>query len=60
MDPDRWTLEKRRVWAAAPGWDAAWESARVSHPEPDYDPGTDGGVITDGQILAQVQSMLGA
>jgi hypothetical protein len=57
LDPDRWTYENRRDWAAAPGWDDAWESARVTHPEEDYDPGTDEGVITDGQILAQVQSM---
>jgi hypothetical protein len=56
-DPDRWTYERRRTWAAAPGWDDAWESAKVSHPEPEYDPGTDEAVITDGQILAQVQAM---
>lgn len=57
-DPDRWTYENRRDWAAAPGWDDAWESAKVSHPEPEYDPGEDEAVITDGQILAQVQSMI--
>ena len=57
-DPDRWTYDNRRDWAAAPGWDSAWESALVSHPdEPDYDPGTDETVITDGMILSQVQSM---
>lgn len=54
-DPDRWTYENRRDWASAPGWDAAWESALVS--DPDADPGINEGVITDGQILAQVQSM---
>lgn len=63
-DPDRWAYDHRRVWAAAPGWDAAWESAKVSHPDDSdggtsYDPGTDAGVITDGQILAQIQAMLG-
>jgi hypothetical protein len=65
-DPDRWTHDYRRTWAAAPGWDAAWESFKASHPDPedppaDYvspDPGADPGVITDGQILAQVQSMI--
>jgi hypothetical protein len=56
-DPDRWTYENRRTWAAAPGWSEAWESAKVTHPEEDYDPGEDEGVITDGQILSQVQSM---
>ena len=64
MDPDSWTTSLRRTWAAAPGWDAAWESAKVSHPDdpdvggPGYDPGADESVITDGQILSQVQAML--
>lgn len=57
-DPDTWTFATRRYWAAAPGWDAAWESALVAHPEDDYDPGADESVITDGMILSQVQSML--
>jgi len=55
-DPDRWTYDTRRDWAAAPGWDDAWESAKVS--DPDGDPGTNEGVITDGMILSQVQSMV--
>jgi hypothetical protein len=59
VDPDRWTNENRRTWAAAPGWDQAWESAQASHPDdPNYDPGADPAVITDDQILSQVQSML--
>jgi hypothetical protein len=61
-DPDRWTYEHRRVWAAAPGWDEAWEYSKLTHPpvegEPDYDPGKDEAVITDGMILSQVQSIL--
>ena len=63
-DPDRWTFDNRRMWSAAPGWDAAWASAEVSHPDdgdpetPAYDPGADEGVITDGMILSQVQGML--
>ena len=57
VEADRWSYEHRRIWAAAPGWDAAWESAKVSHPEPEYDPGEDEGVITDSMILAQVQAM---
>jgi len=61
MDPDRWALEKRRQWSAAPGWDEAWEYALNTHPgDADYDPGADEAVVTDGQILAQIQSMLGA
>jgi hypothetical protein len=55
--PDTWTGTNARLWAAAPGWDAAWESAVVTHPEPEYDPGQDEGVITDGMILSQVQAM---
>lgn len=56
--PDAWTNEHRRDWAAAPGWSEAWESAWASHPdEPDYDPGRDEAVITDGMILSQVQVM---
>ena len=65
-DPDRWAYTNRRYWAAAPGWDDAWEYALNTHPAPDplpdnyvpFDPGTQEAVITDGQILAQVQSML--
>jgi len=54
-DPDRWTYENRRTWASAPGWSDAWESAKVT--DPDADPGTNEAVITDGQILSQVQAM---
>lgn len=57
IDPDAWTLEWRRDWAAAPGWDAAWESSQAQNP-PLESPGSDPGVITDGQILSQVQSMM--
>lgn len=62
--PDSWASTYRREWAAAPGWDAAWESAKVSHPDdgdpdtPPYDPGADETVITDAQILSQIQAML--
>ena len=60
-DPDQWATEHRREWAAAPGWDDAWSSAKVTHEgEVDYDPGADEAVITDGMILAQVQSMVAA
>jgi len=54
-DPDDWTREHRRTWAAAPGWDAAWESALVAAPA--SNPGINEAVITDGMILSQVQSM---
>lgn len=59
LDPDRWTLEHRRQWASAPDWDDAWEYALNVHgADADYSPGADGAVITDQQILGQVQSML--
>lgn len=57
IDPDAWTQQWRRVWAASPGWDAAWESAMAQTP-PIETPGSDPGVITDGQILSQVQVMM--
>jgi hypothetical protein len=59
IDPDQWTQEWRRVWSASPGWDAAWESALANPDNPTgYQPGADPAVITDGQILAQVQAMM--
>jgi hypothetical protein len=65
-DPDSWTNVNRRIWAASPGWDAAWASAQAAHesdPPPGpgetaYDPGADEAVITDQMILSQVQSMI--
>jgi hypothetical protein len=57
-EPDSWASMHARIWAASPDWDAAWESALVSHPEEGYDPGADEGVITDGMILATVQPMI--
>ena len=58
IDPDTWTGEWRRVWSASPGWDDAWESALAGDHEPGYQPGMDVAVVTDDQILAQVQSMM--
>lgn len=55
-DPDSWTFNFRRTWAAAPGWDAAWESYRVGNPGV-ADPGANESVITDAMILSQVQAM---
>jgi hypothetical protein len=59
IDPDVWSREWRRVWAASPGWDAAWESslARPDNP-PGYQPGMDPAVISDGQLLSEVQAMM--
>jgi hypothetical protein len=54
----QWVTDQRYVWAASPGWGAAWDSALAGHPdEPDYEPGKDAGVVTDGMILATVQAL---
>jgi len=55
---ESWTAEHSRQWAAAPGWDDAWEYAlNVHSTDEDYDPGTDEAVITDGMILSEVQAL---
>jgi hypothetical protein len=57
-----WVHDYRYLWAASPGWGGAWESALAAHPpdaEPDYEPGKDPAVITDGMILATVQALGG-
>lgn len=62
-DPLTWVSLNRYVWASSPGWGAAWDSALAAHPpetEPDYEPGKDSAVITDGQILSAVQVLGGA
>jgi hypothetical protein len=60
--PIGWVQDNRYVWAASPGWGAAWDSALAAHPpetEPDYEPGKDPAVITDGMILSTVQALAG-
>jgi hypothetical protein len=59
-DVSLWVDQNRYVWASSPDWGAAWDSALAAHPpesEPDYEPGKDPGVITDGMILATVQKL---
>ena len=59
-DAIRWVGDNMYLWASSPGWGAAWDSALAAHPpetEPDYEPGRDAGVITDGMILATVQAL---
>jgi hypothetical protein len=56
----QWVDSNRYVWASSPGWGAAWDSALAGHPdEPDYEPGKDPAVITDGMILSTVQKLGG-
>jgi hypothetical protein len=53
-----WVHDYRYLWASSPDWGAAWDSARAAHPDdPDYEPGKDPAVITDGMILATVQAL---
>jgi hypothetical protein len=53
-----WVANNRYVWAASPGWGAAWDSALAAHPDDAaYEPGRDPAVITDGMILATVQQL---
>jgi hypothetical protein len=55
-----WVEQNRYVWASSPGWGAAWDSALAGHPDdPDYEPGKDPAVITDGMILSTVQQLGG-
>jgi hypothetical protein len=55
-----WVHDYRYLWASSPGWGAAWDSALAGHPDdPDYEPGKDPAVITDGMILATVQQLGG-
>ena len=57
--PDPFQYANRWQLASQPGWDAAWDSALAGHPDdPEYDPGADEGVITDGMILSAVQSLI--
>lgn len=56
-----WVDYNRYLWASSPGWGAAWDSALAAHPDdPDYEPGKDPAVITDGMILATVQELGGS
>jgi hypothetical protein len=53
-----WVHDYRYVWASSPGWGAAWDSALAAHPDdPEYEPGKDPAVITDGMILSTVQTL---
>jgi len=52
--PQQWVQRFNWKLAASPGWDAAWDSAVASGI---HDPGNDESVITDGMILAAVQSV---
>lgn len=57
-DPERWALDHRDQIAVTPGWDTKWAAALASA-NPPPDPGADEAVITDLDILARVQQLMG-
>ena len=61
-DPVAWVWENRYELASAPGWAAAVDSWLAGNPNADPTNGwaTDQAVISDAQITAQVQAMLGS
>ena len=56
-EPQQWLGTRWLALAVSPGWDVSWASGRVTFPD-DPDLGARDDVITDGMILAAVQSML--
>lgn len=55
-DPVQWAVNHAWPLAAQPGWGEAYAYAKAGE-TPNPDPGKDEGVITDGMILAAVQSL---
>lgn len=55
-NPEHWAYVNALKLAASPGWGAAYALALAKGVER---PGADEAVITDGQILAAVQALLG-
>lgn len=54
-DPEPWTFEHRWEYASAPTWAEKYEYALATG---NPDPGGDSAVITDADILTQVQKMI--
>jgi hypothetical protein len=54
-NPYTWTADHILNVAAQPGWADSWASAIASNVS---NPGRDPGVITDGQILSGVQTVI--
>ena len=55
-----WVSNHAFMWAASPGWAAAWDYAlNVNSGNADYNPARDPGCITDGMILAAIQALGG-
>lgn len=54
-DPQMWAIQKCYEWAASPSWAEKWDYAVATGVE---EPGKDSAVITDGDILAEVQALI--
>lgn len=52
--PQGWANENAYIWASSPTWAEKWDYAVANNI---LDPGSDPAVITDQDILAQVQAM---
>lgn len=60
-DPLTWVSTNRFVWASSPTWGEKWRYAQTANEgDPNYEPGKDEAVITDGDILSTVQTFMGA
>jgi hypothetical protein len=57
VDSDTWVAQQRYIWASSPSWGEKWDYAKATHQDPEYMPGKDPAVITDGDILATVQAL---
>ena len=57
-DPLLWVQVNRYVWASSPSWGEKWVYAlNTNEDNPEYEPGKDEAVITDGDLLATVQNL---
>jgi hypothetical protein len=60
---EAWVAARRYTWASSPSWGEKWDYALANNPNddnpdtPEYQPGADPAVITDGDILATVQAL---
>jgi hypothetical protein len=64
IDSGNWVWQNRYFWASSPTWGEKWDYAHATHDpatgEPPYQAGADATVITDADILATVQALIGA
>lgn len=56
--PEKWAWDNAYTWASTSSWAEKWDYAVATHTDPEYSPGADPAVITDGDILTRVQQLL--